>query len=1316
MAARLSCLIEGTVERQQIKDLLHEYAAQSIGGEGKEFSFSKAYTKLREEAKIEIDIESAAVLYMEEFDTTDSWFSTEEEVEERAGLVFNDILSKVAKAQPFTETITIGERSPGSAAADIIMKLFADMSSPNLGVQSTMKLFQEKMTKAAKVFADKDINIDAKIEAIKQQIEEAENTIIDNNNDVEFTDLQNRKTNLYIMKTNAEIDKGRIEREKNIAKEQGLLDVLMNKYKSNNDIDIKNQIDEKRDDIRELIKEKKEFLDINKKQKETLHFKEVLRQAFLMNKRGYMNTSLSVLNSAKDVVDEFKREMNEYVKQAVAIEGKDVEWAGQIETWTNNIINQTYDLLLSNKEISFIVKDALTKKGFTKEINKDGKKIKVYDWTKLTDAANDVEYLKAQVISALKDTKINGIVQFTDNEIDIISNALEREYDALKTDIVEKRLSELAKKNNVKLSPEQISKAKRLVKLYNMGWFEADPTKYDKILNDIIGLSDIDAKTFNELERLGRALNELYRATNESEQFIKSAVNNIGDQIATLTDKYRTSKSKSFKYFKWFDAYMSYAMRTRLYTVSNAFIANNVSGVTAMYRNYIYNKYFKDINNTKGGDGSYYDASKKFDAYMADIIRQDITNKGGLQYGDLSSTFVVRGSWDNYLNNLIKEKAGEGKVADNVHKTLSLLNGRLLLDGQDSYFKYRITSTIFIKNMISVVSSVRETEFVHKIESNYSSELKSGIQSVREDAQKKVKDEINKGKKERLAQHREDAIIEINQKLYGTVTKDGKEVNVWEEKLQEAKDIIGKANIAAGTKVVPDSDIDVARLAGDMLKMNLLEMKNIRKEHILAAYNSAYKTAGYELGHVPNNLISKSVQTTNAFLSRQLDDALKEDISNAWVWMGLQTLFNKIVNPFLGGGSNWVVNKYHGMGIGIIRSKFVPNKMVEDIKDIMTDEGLAELEESLWNENLKTSLFVQGASGIIANTTMTAIGVALFFQFFKSDDEEEKKLPLYTQMFNLIDKNKKYKKFFRELYTGYLSYFVGIHNANLIDERKGETPAQFINRFLDNSLNTILSIKDQTVSDILSLEYERYTYQSIYAKMISLRNKGEIEAAMGLEGEIAGKTFGHPIPALRFIEQVKDTWNRDADYSESMSFMHGFFKTGVFNTFGNRQVNVNPLVFWGGSPYYLVQPSYGLSSLPGAGPAAIKALKNIDIENMNDLRNYIIKNGGTNKIQQILSAIKAKDSAGRMMPIFDKKYTHIIEEIMHNNDKPVKLLEDIGFTKEQIKILSDNEIFTVSELFKKSAKIKNLKGINMSEDQRKEMFKHLEEYKAEVTK
>lgn len=1234
MGAKLGCLLTGTKERQLIKDILNEMAAEMIGVEGKRFSFETAYNMLRK-AGIEIDIESTAVLYMEEFDPTDDWFSTTDEVETRAGAKFADMLDKVLNAKPFTDTVTIGDRSPGAAAADAIMKMFADMSSPNLGVTSEMRLFQDKMFKAAKAFADKDINIDSKIEAIQKQIDELEAIGVNSSDPIAFNDYNNRIDALYNMRYNSQVDKGRISRESLINSKQNELDAM-----SSSDTNYETL----KTEIRELIKEKKSFLDSNPKVKENLNFQQILDQAFMMHSRGYLNEATGFLNSVAEVAEEFKREINQYVNEAIASGEKDDAWGALMEKYAEEIINQQYDLLLSNKEITSLVKDALVKNGFAKnKKSKDGTTQLVFDWTKLTDSANDTEYLKEKVRESL--VKYG----FDPRQIDIINNAINREYDRLRADIIDKRVNELERKNKTKLAPEQTSKSKTLAKLYNMGWFESDPSKYEKILNDMLGLSQIDQEMFNDLEKLGKALNELYKNAQESDQFVKSAINNVNEQIANILEKNANDKSKFYRISGWLKAYMSLVLRTLLYTISNAGIANNYSGWFARFRNTL---------SAKNQDYFTKEASE-FSEYLAKATRRDITERGGLQYGDLSSTYVTKGVFDTYMNQWMNSKGDNLKY---YHQAFSWLTGRFLLDGQDSYFKVRIVSTVFNKNMIKIVESLKKTELENELRKKYKDELESRDNDVYQAAINAINAELASNK----AKFREDAIKEINEQLYG---------DSFEKKLVEAKEIIDHANRSAGTKVVPDHEEAVIRLASDMIKTNLLSLKNVRKEHIIAAYNSAYKAGGYDLGHVPNNSISSIMQKANSFFSQKMEKEKADgNYTMAALWSNMHTLYNTVVNPFVGGGTNWLVMKVHGLGLGMARAqvgKLEKNKNVEDIQDLTTDEGLSKLTDALWKENKRNSQFIQGSIGMIANLMVGSMVLAGLAMALKQGDDEEEEIPLSERIDAFITRNKYWKKFYKELPIQYVYYGTAALTGNW-----------------------------DVTKEILGTEFERYSFNSLYEEYLKAKKKGETAEAEGKFGEIVGKTVGSPLPFMRFYLQAQEiAIGGKEDYSKSISFTHGFFKSGMINGLGLRP-----------------DPEYSISALPGVGEAGIKGFKELGVNNMEDMNNYVIKNGNLSDIAGTLRGMKKPDKNGKMIPIVNKEQSYIIEEIMMNNNKALKPISSFGFSKEQLDKLKEKEIYTVSQLWGRLGEALNAEGMGLDSDQRQEITDEMTKYMEKIEK
>ena len=283
---------------------------------------------------------------------------------------------------------------------------------------------------------------------------------------------------------------------------------------------------------------------------------------------------------------------------------------------------------------------------------------------------------------------------------------------------------------------------------------------------------------------------------------------------------------------------------------------------------------------------------------------------------------------------------------------------------------------------------------------------------------------------------------------------------------------------------------------------------------------------------------------------------------------------------------------------------------------------------------------------------------------------------LYVRISDFIEANKTLRKFYKDLPVQYVYY-----------------------------MTSMLSGEMKRFKDLIGIEFDQFSYTTMISEYIKLMDKGETAEARGKLGEMAGKSLGHPLPFLRMIDQVKEiVKGNESDYEKSRSFMHGFFKSGVFNSFGNRDV-------WG-----LATPAYDVSSLPGVGESGIKGFQDLGVSNMNDLRNYIIENGDMDDIAGSIRGMKKPDKNGKMIPIVNKEESYIIEEIIMNNDMPVKMLDDVGFDGDQIKVLHKNNIYTVSQLWERINDVYGIEALNMSEEQGEELLVKMKEYMEEANK
>ena len=1078
--AGIGCLLKDTSIIESVKDLMKDLAVDFIERD-QQFTIKDAYNILRDN-DIEIDIETVGQIYEDTFDLTDGNFSTQSQVDMATGAIYRTILDKISNVRPFTGEQEIGMRSPGKAAADSIALMFKSGMTIDNRTQSVMKMFEDKMRKAASAYLDKSI----------------------------YPPI---------------------------------------------------------------------------KGPDTRSFTEILEEALDLDNQGY-RTTRGTLNSAIDVFEEFQNEVNKYLADLASGVAKgdiDPMTLAQYEVFTKAIMDKSYDLLLSQKEMTTIIKDALKKGGFTKTVIKNGVTSFIFDWEKLTDAANDVDFLKENVTNVLQGEG------FTPREIDVINSAMEREYIRLREDIILKRLNVLAERNKINLKPEKSTDTRKLAKLYAMGWFEDNPDAYENIVNKVLNISDVDVDTFNKLNVLGRALSSLYKHNYESDEYLKSALNSINEQIGNLLNEHSNSKSKIFRVAGWIDVWLGMSLRALLTSISNSVLANQISAMEAQFRNNI----AASFRGENSAEKSNFISSLKWNVF------RDITLNGGMQYGDLSSTYMTRNQFDSYVN-----KKFDSKVA---HAVISALTGRMLLDGTDSLHKSQLVHTYFIHNLSKIL--------------------------------------VNK-----MGYSKADAISEINKKLYG---------KSYEDMVVEAQKAISDINTEAGQIVLKDNKESVERLAADMVMSNLVGIdKRMNYRIVTSAYKAAYQAGGYEIGHVPNNFFSAFVAKNNGHFQEKMKKALKEkDYSRAARYKFMGTIYNSFINPFANGGTNWLVIQAERIGFGILRSKsdkvtdfFTGYKNLKSFSeiDITSNEGLNDIQEALFNENKKDVQLKRGVAGVITNMIMLGIAYTVLSSL-KGDDEEE-----FEFMDNFFKANKWLKKYIVSLPLEW-TFLTGAFTTGNTDYFK----------------------------QILGIAHDNYNFKSKFLKSLDLYSKGETAEGDGMMGEAFGTLPVNPVTSARMYYQGKELYKgfgslingtplTKQEFTKSRSFFQGLFSYGMVK---------NMELFEGSEWYDFRNPEYDLTSLPGAGSATLKNMKELGLNSISDLKKYVGEKYPSMPFSQGLRNIKVKDSAGRMQPLFDRKDASIIEEIVDNGNRlPSMLIDDAIPDGELQKKFAKNRIYTMTDL------------------------------------
>ena len=445
----------------------------------------------------------------------------------------------------------------------------------------------------------------------------------------------------------------------------------------------------------------------------------------------------------------------------------------------------------------------------------------------------------------------------------------------------------------------------------------------------------------------------------------------------------------------------------------------------------------------------------------ASTVKEDITKNAGLYFGEVNTPFLTKSQIEDYLNSLTKDRL--------YHHLLSVALGKSYLEGADSMNKASLTEKTFIAATLKVMTD---------------------------------KSNPNRMKSE-------DALKMINEQLTG---------QKFSEALKESERIIKQINQSAGREILSETKENIFRGAMDLVKANLLVGQALDAKMIEASYNAAYKSAGYGLGHEANNPISEMVNQVQARLDEKIKKAVKEKrwgkAANLTI---LSTINRNILNPFVGGGTNWLVLGLQKSGLDVVSPLwFMAQKMKNGI-DLSNPDGIKDLENELLENFRRNTINRRVLIGGIASSLFT---LALISS--GGDDEMEEWLA----------KNKWAKKY-QSVFTPQLTLLVMAYNSGKLGDWVEDTFAR--------------SAKFEKMPKIIQgmKEYNKGTEPS-KAK------------AYGVFGNAIGSSIEMPLLPVKFARDLGGVYKYIVDKPQerqdflNIGFANGFFNYGAIDYMGFR--------------------------------------------------------------------------------------------------------------------------------------------------------------------
>lgn len=457
------------------------------------------------------------------------------------------------------------------------------------------------------------------------------------------------------------------------------------------------------------------------------------------------------------------------------------------------------------------------------------------------------------------------------------------------------------------------------------------------------------------------------------------------------------------------------------------------------------------------------DELKKLRSKYAGLIKDDITKNAGLYFGEVNSPFLTKSQIEDYINSRTDNQF--------YHLVVSSMLGKSYLEGADSMNKAASTEKFFISMLLKTMTD------------------KSNPNRMTPEA----------------------ALQFVNEQLTG---------QKFEDALKESAKIINQINTKAGKVVLAETKQNIFRGAMDLVKANLLVGQALDANSLESAYNAAYKIAGYGLGHESNNLVTTLVNGFQARIEEQIKSAIKEKQWGKAANLTLIATINRnILNPFVGGGTNWLVLGFQKSGLDPISPLYYMRQKIKNGIDLSTESGKKKLEETLVEDyRLKTinkRLLIGGVSASLFTLGLLATG---------GDDELEEWV------------------------------------------KKNEWARRYLSVFVPQLTLLAMSMKNGTFGDWVTETFsksQKFEKLPKIVKGIEAYNKGDSPEAdkaklYGVMGNVTGSFVDVPLVPVRFLRDLGGVYNAIVDKPQekpdykNVGFANGFFNYGLIDYMGFR--------------------------------------------------------------------------------------------------------------------------------------------------------------------
>ena len=290
----------------------------------------------------------------------------------------------------------------------------------------------------------------------------------------------------------------------------------------------------------------------------------------------------------------------------------------------------------------------------------------------------------------------------------------------------------------------------------------------------------------------------------------------------------------------------------------------------------------------------------------------------------------------------------------------------------------------------------------------------------------------------------------------------------------------------------------------------------ITADQVMAAYNAAYKSAGLNVGHEANNIVSETVKGYSGKLENEINTAIKEKEWNRASMLTLKSIiFRNILNPFVGGGTNWVVIKLEKTGLGLFTGLYY-NAIGKKELDFTTEKGMAEMEKRLFNQSRAKDSYMRGVVGGLSS-------LLLYGAFLGAADEEE------------------YRKW----------------------RAKNKWAARYLDMITPEVLLAQMAVENKNAKQYAATAFNKndaFDASNKLIKSIDYAVKGDSPKAWGAIGESIGSKLNLPIPwrlvrdGMVLYQGVRGEDPYHGNYKPSVGFWSGVLQGGAIEWMGLRPI------------------------------------------------------------------------------------------------------------------------------------------------------------------